>query len=62
MQKEQIYVCMRNPSRQHRGIKRFAKDMAILTQEANYADDTILKEHKLKVGKANTIALLVTIR
>jgi len=47
MMKELMIVCLRNPSRQHRGAKRFFKDLAILMSEGNYTDENILEENKI---------------
>lgn len=62
MCKEYLLTCLRNPSRQHRGGKRFCKDMAILIAEGNFTDETILTEKNIQVKKSNTVGLLSSIR
>ena len=62
MAKEFLTTCLRNTARQHRGTKRFCKDMAVLIAEGNYTDDQILSENRVELRKHNTVGLLVSIR
>jgi heme oxygenase len=43
MMKELLFVHLRNQTRQHRGAKRFFKDLAILMSEGNFTDEMILE-------------------
>lgn len=62
MAKESIYVSLKNTARQHRGMKRFCKEMSILIAEANFTDETILSENNMQVAKHNSVNLILAIR
>jgi hypothetical protein len=61
MARERIVIALRNSSRQRRSFKRFFNDMRILTNEANYTDDTLLNMKSIKVSQSNTSALSLSI-
>ncbi len=62
MTKEYLNVSLRNTSRQHRGTKRFCKDLQILLSEANFVDEIILSQFQIQLKKTNTVCLLSSIR
>ena len=62
MTREFLMTCLRNTSRQHRGAKRFCRDLQILISEGNYTDETILQENRLELRKHNTVGLLLSIK
>lgn len=61
MTRERITMCLRNSARQRRQNRRFFADLAILTNEANYTDEQLLRAKMIKVSQCNTTALSLSI-
>jgi hypothetical protein len=61
MVKERITVALRNSARQRRQYKRFFSDMAILTSEANYTDESLLSQKGIQATQFNTTSLSLSI-
>jgi hypothetical protein len=47
--KELLVKSLRNKSRQRRSMAKIFEDLNIILNEANYADERILKKHNLSV-------------
>lgn len=62
MTREMLINSLRNTSRQHRGCKRFCKDLSILIAEGNFTDEMILADNRMELRKFNTVGLLLSIR
>ena len=62
MSREQLTTCLRNVPRQHRNAKRYFKDLAILTSEATFTDETIHVDNNIQLQKHNTVAILLSLR
>ena len=54
-------MTLRNSARQRRQYKRFFNDLSILTNEANYTDESILVSKGIKANQWNTTALSLSI-
>ena len=61
MVKERITIALRNSARQRRQYKRFFSDMAILTSEANYTDESLLSQKGIQATQFNTTSLSLSI-
>lgn len=61
MTRERITMCLRNSARQRRQNRRFFADLAILTNEANFTDEKLLRSKKINVTQSNTTALSLSI-
>ncbi len=59
--KELLVKSLRNKSRQRRSMAKIFEDLNIILNEANYADEKILKKHNLTVKQSNTVAITLTI-
>jgi hypothetical protein len=61
MVKERINIALRNSARQRRQYRRFFSDMAILTSEANYTDESILSQKGIQPNQYNTTCISLSI-
>jgi len=61
MYRENVFRGLKNLTRQRRSYNRYFEDIGILTGEANFTDDALLKKSNKSMNFENTTCLIMTI-